>query len=45
MNSEPEWTSLFVALAASGTSFMLSYLSTGKTEKKAKRIANHPGFK
>jgi len=45
MNSEPEWTSLFVALAAGGTSFMLSYLSTGKTEKKTKRIANHPGFK
>ncbi len=37
MNSEPEWTSLFVALAASGTSFMLSYLSTGKIEKKTKR--------
>ena len=33
MNSEPEWTSLFVAMASSGTCLMLSYLSNANANK------------
>lgn len=34
MNSEPEWTSLFVALAASATSLMFSYRSNRKASTR-----------